>query len=345
MTTRERHDDRELDTIVDAADREASADVDAAVAPGFAAIVARAHRIDPQAIGADAVERARRLPRSPSSTARVEPAARVEVEVDLVAACVAAMRAEAQDDVAAREAAGVPPWRVRARPSSVRVGVFAVCMVAAAAAVVLSLGLFERWRASQREAEREQSQALAGRAQDSTWREVEPAPTRLQPATPAPRPVTRVAPAPVPTPAAVLPELAPTTAIPRPRASKVPTESRLERLDREAQAALAAGDRSRADALYAEIIARGRRHPLVELAYGERFTLARALGATGQRELYTAYLASFPSGRFADDAHAGLCRTAAAEAKPACWQQYVDRFPAGAYRRHAERWLDVPAAP
>ncbi len=344
MSPREGHDDRELDTVVDAADREAAADVEAAVAPGFAAIVARAHRIDPQAIGADAVERARRLPRAGTIPPVAAPAARVHV--DLVAACVAAMRAEAQDDIARREAAGVPPWRVRPRPSSVRVGVFAVCMVAAAAAVVLSLGLFERWRASQREAQRDQSQALAGRQPDTAWQAVEPTPPRPAPAPAPQRPAAHVVPAPLTSPgAAILPEPVPTTAIPRPRASKVPTESKLERLDREAQAALAAGDRVRADGLYAEIIARGRRHPLVELAYGERFTLARGLGAGRQRELYTAYLASFPSGRFADDAHAGLCRTAAAEAKPACWQQYVDRFPAGAYRRHAERWLDVPAEP
>ena len=93
-----------------------------------------------------------------------------------------------------------------------------------------------------------------------------------------------------------------------------------------------------ADELFARLIAIGGRHPLVELAFGDRFTIAHQRGIIGQQtKLWRAYLGKFPHGRFADDARAGLCRHAAAKDEASCWTDYLADFPKGAYRGLAAR--------
>lgn len=345
-------DERELDGALDDEERRAESDARAHVPPSFAAIVARAHRIDPRAVGADAIERAGRItrgPRPPAATA----------DGDELGPMVAVLRAEAERDIARREQLGTPPCglvlavEARRRAASTRRWIAAVSAIAAAAVVVLGLDWLESWSARRAQLALDSTQSVSAVRAEPTVHDAE----HVEPATvqPAPRP-TSVAPrAPalaVPTPPAVLPpEAAPLESEPAPRvvardgAARVPADAALRRLDELAQAALARGERTEADGLYAQIIARGKRHPLVEIAFAERFSLARGRGTEAQRGLWDSYLGRFPQGRFADDAHAGLCRIAAVDDKAACWQGYVERFPAGAYRRHADRWFTAAASP
>jgi hypothetical protein len=122
-----------------------------------------------------------------------------------------------------------------------------------------------------------------------------------------------------------------------PRSSR---QDALRELDERAAARLAAGDDAGAEALYRQLVRQGGRSSLVELAYGDLFMLVHRRGDRRAKVgLWNEYLGKFPRGRFADDARAGLCRTAAADARASCWQRYLDDFPGGAYHREAARAL------
>ncbi len=351
--------DDDLDRVLDRADLEAERDVAEHVPPAFAAVVARARRIDPSAVQAEALARADRSAASARNVRGVGEADTSEHDARIIAPFVAQARDDAELDIAVRERDGVPPMH---RASRVRTWTLLGGVMAAAAATILALGLVEGWRATRVAEDAPRTQSLAGADTSPDVHEAtrsdapltEPASVPRRVAKPEPEaavepPVIAPAELPVPEPelfagAALERSSVPTREGTRAPASKVPKDS-LRQLDLRAQAALAAGDRELADRLYAQIIARGQKHPLVELAYGERFSLARPHGAASQRTLWRAYLQSFPQGRFADDAEAGLCRTAAAHDKTRCWSAYVAQFPSGAYRDHADRWVAGADAP
>ncbi len=123
-----------------------------------------------------------------------------------------------------------------------------------------------------------------------------------------------------------------------------PTQSlvdQLAQLDRAAQDAWRVGDLPEAERLFARITVIGHRERVVELAYGDLFTLARQRGSSWREVvLWREYLVRFPNGQFSDDARAGLCRRASAEARADCWSRYLERAPRGAHRAQAERELE-----
>ncbi|MCB9748934.1 MAG: hypothetical protein H6713_02890 [Myxococcales bacterium] len=128
---------------------------------------------------------------------------------------------------------------------------------------------------------------------------------------------------------------------PRPRSLR----EQLAALDDDAEAALRAGELDAADAVYREIIRRGGRHRLVELAYGDRIALARRAGDRERRvALWREYLQRFPRGRFAEDARAGLCRVAE-HGRADCWRDYLTRYPEGTYAALARRAIDSAEHP
>lgn len=372
MSTRDRDppDERVLDALVDAADRSAEHDVQSHELPSFASIVARAHRVDPATISADDIDYA-------SGVHRVVPrpwddgVPEEGENDDELGLFVEAAREEAEADTHAWEQGGLPPL---SRPASPRMrkAVSLVGALAIAAGLVLAIGWLQSWSASVQDRDREVDQALAGVDTQSELHEA----TQMMDAEPdkATSSKRRVAksegPVPAPESAFVVPsELAPLEHVPPPvvapvlppavparvagtvasasphrsHPSRHPPKGALAKVEAKAHAAVAAGDLDAADRLYGEVIDRGGRSALVELAYADRFTIARRRGDVEERRaLWRAYLDKFPRGRFADDARAGLCRVEAASAKESCWAEYVEDFPAGAYRSHAERWLPRP---
>ncbi len=116
----------------------------------------------------------------------------------------------------------------------------------------------------------------------------------------------------------------------------------LRRLDKQARARWSAGKLRAAERSFRELVDIGGRHRLVELAYGDLFTLARQLhGEHAQPRLWREYLARFPRGRFADGARAGLCTRIRGGAQRRCWQRYLRYFPSGAHSKDARRRLEA----
>ena len=332
--------DREVDLLADAADGEAIDAGQRRVPPSFAAVLARAHRIDPGSVDETALERAADPPVRASTP---DPE-------QLLQTLVLAARAEAEASATQREARTAPALRRPRRRTALVLGAVAATS-AAAAAVALALSL--RADALDLDAGRDSASLASARAERddaggiAVDGEREPTATRPRRARPDRRPASPSMAAPEPQPEPELePEPAQLEVEPqleaRPQAKPRPARSartRLQELDDRARAALATGDLQRADDLLDKLIQRGGRHRLVEAAFGDRFAIAHRLhSASAQRGLWRAYLERFPDGRFADDARAGLCRRATMDTG-SCWSAYLDDFPRGAYRAQAERAL------
>lgn len=129
----------------------------------------------------------------------------------------------------------------------------------------------------------------------------------------------------------------------RPKADPKPS---LEEVDAAARAAWRGGDRAEARRLYGEVVRRGGKRNLAEMAYGDLMAIARQTGARGEEaKLWRAYLAKFPKGAFADDARAGLCRRASDGAAQTCWTRYLADFPSGSHTKAAKDRLAEADAP
>jgi hypothetical protein len=352
------HDD--VDADFGALLRDAALGVDAAIerdggTPDFAAVVALANRIDAARVDAEAVADAAALaPVVPLRAGRRR--GRTRDDPDL-AAIVDEVRAHVDQCVAAGLSPAAPVVSVATRVRSRRVWAGVLAAAASLALVVLGVAkaaeLFERGEVERHEAaQHEQVPAPQQQMRAPAIERTAPAPRADAPALEADAPAADEA-AP-----AVEPDAPPSdkrerakrkraAAVPEatPAATPGPTlDEQLAALDREAHAAWRAGDRSTAQGKFRRIVELAGTRRIADLAYGDLFTLARQAGKGGaEAALWREYLTRFPSGRFADDARAGLCRRAAKGDARACWEDYLRDFPEGSFRGQAERGIAEPS--
>jgi hypothetical protein len=344
--------DPALDAWLDDVSAAVEHDVHRAHVPwDFAAMLARAHALDPAVVSAQAVADAEQAEPVVSLAQRRAVAALGATHDDpAFARLIDDVRAATEHDAALRMN-GVTPLPAPQRQASGPMGRLVVAAVALAAAVVLGLGVVEGVHVLRGD---DGAPADAALHQGST-RDAAPERAVIDDTPPRVRPPVVAPTEPVPLDAAPLesapldPVVAPApgaTARPtKPRAPKVvppvvrepSLAERLAALDGEAHAAWKANDFSTAEAKFEALIELAGTSRLADLAYGDLFTLARRRGdARREVALWKTYLRVFPAGRFADDAQAGLCRRDASD-RAACWRAYLEAFPEGSYRAQAER--------
>ena len=324
-----------LDDVVRAVDEDLVADPGC---PDLAAVLARAHELDPQRVPAEAVaEVAQWAPVVSIQQGRRRRRTREDLELLEV---IEGVRAHVEEDVAQRLHTPPPLHAQEPAPPRGR-RVWALVLAAAAVLVVVGASVLQAGRVllEQDEGARNEA-ALVGPTPSSEASEAS-APRRSDAAV-EPEPEPAVEPEPElteqvePTPGSEA-EPTPTAAEPRARTPKRP-EPTLDELDGAAHAAWRAGDLPEAERLFRRLAKRAGKDRLGDLAYGDLFTLARQTDSPAKEAaLWREYLARFPSGRFADDARAGLCRRASGPKQIECWQGYLDDMPKGAHRAQAER--------
>ncbi len=245
---------------------------------------------------------------------------------------------DAADFVARQRTDDVPPLPQPAAPRTRRgtlVALSAAMSVAAAVVLAVWLGGLRGTADRGRDGGERDFASAVDRAQmpdtggQSSTRRPQP-PQKPRPPTPPPAPE----PAPEPAPAA---EVQAPDAAPAPKASPRQTkEERLNALDAQARAAWKNGDLATAQRKLEALIRSGGRRSIADIAYGDLFSVTRQRGdRKALRAHWRRYAKAFPSGRYIDDARAGLCRAAAASEQRACWQRYLDDRPAGTYHQHA----------
>jgi hypothetical protein len=298
--------------------------------PDLADAVARSHALDPTAVPRAWVEAARDLPpiaqESTSESATPQTAAELRFFLDEVRGLIDEQAAAVITRSAAMPRPVVAP-RSRRR--------WVVGLLAAAAIAALGLAVAsDRWLARS-EAPDVPREVAGDVVEGREAHEVAPPspertpiaelPTATPTVTPIPAPIVRGTPRRDRPAAAPVPAAAPSVA-----------EPTLEELEREAQRRWQQGDLAGARERFEAITARGGRSSIAELAFGDLITLALRSKDPGRvRTAWSKYLARFPRGRYADDARAGLCRTAAAANQRACWRDYLDDWPDGAHRGEA----------
>lgn len=304
-----------VDAVIAAAVATADRDLAGASRPAFAGVVARAHRQDPA-----------QIPRAWLTVAGAPPPAHtLDADADPRRA-----RPTARDaDTAPRRATPTPARDADPDP---RRRAWVLFTLTAAAIVLLAFGV---QRAVGRH---EAASAFQAGAQPSPPPTTSPEHPRPPPARTAPE---LTPPAPIDPPATRDPAAVEPAA--RAREPRESLDDLLARLDDEAEARMHAGDLTGADDRYQQIVARGGRRVQVELAFSDRFHLARRRDdEPALRKLWTAYLDRFPRGQFADDARGGLCRLAPASTRAACWRDYLADFPSGSFAVDARAAGDAP---
>lgn len=209
----------------------------------------------------------------------------------------------------------------------------------AAAAVVATIGGYRFVElARERQASVPADQAFhidASGQTDGSVVEIAPAPT---PVAPKPKSTPSLGPAPLERTIAAPPGESPKSIVRRAAGlDRSGRDDKLRVLSAEAHGLWKQGDVRGAEKGFEAITKEGGGGVQVELAWADLFSLARQSGDAARRTArWSAYLAAFPRGRFADDARAGLCR-ASKEAK--CWSAYLRDMPKGSYRAEAESAL------
>lgn len=319
-----------LGDVSSALDRRIAA---AGVQPDFLDVVTRAHDLDPEVIPAECIDEADALAPvldigADQDQSSVEEEARLDDWLGDVRAAVerrVEQRAEGPSPQLATETDRRGAWWIGG------------AVLAAAIVLVLGIGLMVRvLEVGLTEAP---DQALRIHEPDGTTgqlleildqSEVEPA------VPPRPRMLPREV---VEHEAVVIPEevAEPEATAPPSRRRRAPSKTdRLKALADQAQEHWRAGRRDDARRLFERIVREGGRHRAVQMAYADLFTLDSQAGdRSAQRTSWRGYLRRFPRGRFADDARAGLCRSAASTKRGACWDEYLTDFPRGSFRAEA----------
>lgn len=250
---------------------------------------------------------------------------------------VAALRERIEHGLHERTMAAIPSTPSVARPRRMRWAATAVLAVAAAGVLWMVAAPRVVTRNDARRANAA-VQSLGPAMTSPAWqaRAADPIPPRRP--TPAIAPV--IEPAIEPDPAPVIEPPEPPRPVVRTPAPSKPVPEDLDTLERDADAAWAAGDLEATERALRRVIALGGRAQRVELAYGDLFAVARQRhGSAGQLAVWREYLGKFPTGRFADDARAGVCRSGKAEIASECWQAYVEAYPDGSHVAEARRRL------
>ncbi len=120
-----------------------------------------------------------------------------------------------------------------------------------------------------------------------------------------------------------------------PAAAKAP-EDPWEALDEAAHAAWRRGDVAETRSLLTALARSSAGAARRELAYGDLFVLARRSDdPEALARLWREYLERFPRGLYAEGARAGLCRRAEGAARAACWALYLETWPEGSHADEA----------
>jgi hypothetical protein len=329
------------------------------VTPDFAAVVAAARARDPEAVSEAAVREAGELAPIVELGAELSVdrhASGAELSDAQLDTWIAAARALAEEDVAARRLAGVPPLSGAPAPShgwgrgwgrgwATAVAVAAI-LIGVAIAVTRLLHVFVDGNYREAESAANQAEYLGPEASPEGDLRLRPEPAPVEPVLQQAIQHQALPPEPL----AESLERAPAS-----RAGAIEQRDRqrgrqrdrqrdrIGQLDAEAQARWAEGDLAGAEQRFRAIIELGGRSRYADLAYGDLFTLARQRDDQAEeRSLWQEYLERFPTGRFADDARAGLCRRGVEAERGACWRAYLDDFPQGVHTRAAERILGLP---
>jgi hypothetical protein len=351
--------DDDLDALIGEAREHIEAEGDD-VAPDFASMIAAAHERDPEQVPHRSVAEAETLAPVLELHATPPPTG-ADAWLD---ALLDDARSAAETDVAARRLAPIPaPPSVLARATRHEhaprrtIAVMAALGLLAGLAIALPR-LLERFTdAARSEAtNKHQAEFQDQPHQVESAEQLPPRMQRIDDASEAgeaitmqgPReqmPVERVATERVAT-ERVATERVPTERVPTERAPEGPSlEQRVAALDDEAQRRWAAGELEAAEEAFRAIIKLAGKGRHADLAYGDLFTLTHQRhDDAAELALWREYLRRFPTGRFADDARAGVCRRGPQDERVACWQAYLADFPTGLHRHSAERALE-PDAP
>lgn len=324
--------------LLDAWLLEARDELDAVPTPppaGLADVFARAQRVDPSlALPIDEAERLDAI-----DDAALDRVAAIGSLDTLLSSAKAVLSAEAD----AVERHGPPPQRVVPQRRSRRV--FAAVAVLAAGLLV---ALATSWALRPAGLDDGTARDYSGASQTVETKVPEPAESR-RPS--APSPSSRVEAVITPQPEAVPAPPSEPAPSPKRRAPSIDREpapsvdETLDALDAEARRAWKRGDLAAAQAGFEALVRTGGTKAITDLAFGDLFELARQRhDAAAEAKLWERYVRRFPSGRYVDEARAGLCRRASGDAATRCWRAYLDDRPRGTYRDQARAALgDAPS--